>query len=275
MPELPEVETITNALRQPLVKRKITGINVFTKMLRYPVNLSGKSEILRRIIVRVSRRAKYIIIELDDLHVITVHLGMTGTLRVETVPIQRRKHDHVAVEFDNGTALIFNDTRKFGFICLSTINRPNSLPETLENLPPEPLTEAFCTDYLYEKFRRHKKPVKGAIMDNNIVAGVGNIYASEALYLSRINPKHRCSSLSWKRCHDLVLAIKTVLAASIKAGGTTISDFRAVDGSEGKYAIQLNAYGKEGEICSRCEKRRIKKIILSGRSTYYCTLCQS
>ena len=123
MPELPEVETITNALRQPLVKRKIIGINIFTKMLRYPVNFNEKSEILCRIIVRITRRAKYIVIELDDLHVITIHLGMTGTLRVEALPVQRRKHDHVAVEFDTGTVLIFNDTRRFGSIRLSKINR--------------------------------------------------------------------------------------------------------------------------------------------------------
>lgn len=274
MPELPEVETITNALRKPLVERKITGIHILTKMLRYPVNLNEESDILCRIIIRVTRRAKYIVIELDDLHVITIHLGMTGILRVETLPVQRKKHDHVAIEFDNGTALIFNDTRRFGFIRLSKISHPNTLPATLQNLPPEPLTESFCTDYLYEKFQKHKKPVKGAIMDNGIVTGVGNIYASEALYLSRINPIKSCFSLSRKRCQELVQAIKTVLKASIKAGGTTISDFRTVDGSEGKYAIQLNAYGKEGEMCSRCEKRRIRKIMLGGRSTYYCTFCQ-
>lgn len=277
MPELPEVETVARALRPRLLGRRILSVKTYTDSLRRPLRLRGKRAFLNRTIIDVRRRAKFLIIEVEGRRVILIHLGMTGACCICPAGEPRRRHEHVIWLLDNGATWRFEDPRRFGLVeihDLPKIPAAGALPACLDGLPPEPLGDEFTATYLFGKCRRRKRSIKGLLMDADIVAGVGNIYAGEALFRAGVRPRRAAGRLTRRECARLVTAIRQVLTEAIEAGGSTISGFRSVDGSEGRFQRRLRVYGRAGEQCSACGRAEIKRIVLSGRSTYYCPVCQ-
>ncbi|MFT5127919.1 MAG: formamidopyrimidine-DNA glycosylase [Rhodothermales bacterium] len=273
MPELPEVETVTNALRPHLLGQRILRVETHTPRLRHPLTIADSAEILDSPICGVRRRAKFVIVEAASGHGILVHLGMTGSCRIEAPDAPRRKHDHVDFFLENGQVWRYNDPRRFGIVQAHPLNE-DGLPEGyFDTWGPEPLEEYFDAAYLYAASRNRRCPIKSLIMDNKCVVGVGNIYASEALFRAGIRPQSRADALSKPKSARLVSEICGVLTDAIAAGGTTISDFRQVDGNEGKFARALAVYGRESAPCHSCETP-IRKLVIGGRSTFYCPRCQ-
>ena len=273
MPELPEVETIVRALRPHLIDREIINTSVFIDKLRYPIAKENFFVFYGQRIKAVRRKAKYIIVDMTGSHSLLIHLGMTGAFRVCPLEVERMKHEHVIFNLDNGLTLRYEDQRKFGTIEVWN-NGQGEWPEKLNKLGPEPLGNDFSGNYLRQISKSRIMPVKSLIMDQHFVVGVGNIYASEALFRARINPKRKAGAISETRYTRLANEIKFVLSQAITKGGTTIADFKSVDGSEGRFAIDLKVYGREGKICPACLSSNIKKSVIGGRSTYYCRNCQ-
>ncbi len=276
MPELPEVETVARALRPHLLGRRMTRVDVLTVKLRKPLaSFKQKlADVLDKEIIKISRRAKYIVVEFAGMRVMLLHLGMSGSLKIVPGDVPAENHERIIWFFDDGRSLRFHDPRKFGLVDILPLQIPDSLPECLENLPPEPLGEHFSANYLYQLSRGRRRPIKSLIMDNSFVVGVGNIYASESLFRAGIDPLSPAGKLTLPRYQQLVQAIRQVLQEAIAAGGTTISDFSGVDGSEGTFARHLNVYGRAGKVCLTCNKAIILKTIIGGRSTFYCPHCQ-
>ncbi len=276
MPELPEVETVTRALRPHLLGRRISGVDILTDKLRKPLApFKQKSAgVLDREIIRISRRAKYIVVEFTGMQVMLLHLGMSGSLKIVPSEEPLERHERLVWFLDDGRSLRFNDPRKFGLVEILPVRAPGFLPGSLEKLPPEPLGERFSPSYLHRVSRGRRRPVKSLLMDNHFVVGVGNIYASESLFRAGLDPHYPAGKLKLSQCRKLVRAIRHVLQEAIAAGGTTISDFSGVDGSEGKFARHLNVYGRAGKTCLTCNRGIILKSVIGGRSTYYCPHCQ-
>ncbi len=272
MPELPEVETVATALRSHLPGRKVTGVTTRCEKLRRPMPVKALQNLINVTIRGVRRRAKYLLIDMNCGQTLVIHLGMTGTLRLTDKDDAAKRHDHLDLQLDNGECLRFRDPRKFGLVM---VVKPNELGEIKElgKLAPEPLSEEFSSDYFYRLSRKRTTPVKNFIMDQRRVVGVGNIYASESLFRTNIRPTTTVGRLGLKRCSQLVKTIKEVLNEAIATGGTTISDFHGVDGSEGAFVRKLQVYGRTGKPCVKCQEP-IKKIIIGGRSTFYCPKCQ-
>jgi len=274
MPELPEVETVCQALLKHLPGKVISEIIVRQAQLR---NLLDEKELnyacKDKKILNLRRRAKYIIVDLDTDKALLLHLGMTGKFRVVNQKEEFLKHEHVIVNFTDGESLRYEDPRRFGIFRSVTVPVSGGNPECLESLGPEPLGEEFDDLYLFKKSRKKTKPIKNFIMDNNVVVGVGNIYAAEALFRAKISPLRKSGSL--KKAESVLLKnkIQEVLAEAIKAGGTTISDFQTPDGSEGYFFRELAVYGREEEPCLTCTSP-IRRIVQAGRSTFYCKNCQ-
>ncbi len=274
MPELPEVETVANALRPHLVGRRITSAEVFIDKLRNTLDVHERTEIIGAKIRVVGRRAKYILVELDNCHAIVIHLGMSGSCRIESSDAPTTRHDHVILHLDDDMSMRFNDPRRFGLFRIERIASLGTLPSFLQNLPPEPLGPDFTTAYLRNILKGRKRDIKSVLLDAGLIAGVGNIYACESLFLAGINPRVKSGRLSEKRCRLLVESTRGVLKRALQCGGSTIRSFKSVDGSEGKFTRELMAYGKEGKDCPRCPRGTIKRIVMGGRSTYYCPACQ-
>ena len=274
MPELPEVETVTRALQQAVAGRRLTRIEVHVEKLRYPINLEGLEEHYPNRIISIRRRAKYIIVELEDHQGLLIHLGMTGSFRLESIKIERQKHDHVEFYLDHDEVLRFTDYRKFGFIKLISIQDNSKDPEELPVLAPEPLSAEFDVNWLRDVCRKRQKPIKNLIMDNTYVVGVGNIYASEALFRAGIRPAKPASSISAPRIKKLHKAIVEVLQEAIEAGGTTIINFTSLNEETGYFALHLDVYDRFGEFCNKCKRGKIQRTVMAGRSTYFCAVCQ-
>ena len=274
MPELPEVETNVRALRPHLIDREIINTSVFTTKLRHHIAKENFFVLNGQRIKTVRRRAKYIIVDMTGSHSLLIHLGMTGAFRVCPMETERKKHEHVIFNLDNGQSWRYEDQRKFGTIEVWN-NSQGEWPERLLKLGPEPLENDFSGEYLRQVSKNRMMPVKKLIMDQQFVVGVGNIYASEALFRSRINPKRKAGAISGTRYARLANEIKFVLNKAIAKGGTTIADFKSVDGSEGRFAIDLKVYGREGKMCPACKSSKIKRSVIGGRSTYYCSKCQN
>ncbi len=270
MPELPEVETTKRGIEPHIVKRKVSAIHIRTPKLRWPIPRALKNHLPGNAITSVRRRAKYILIGFEHGTLIT-HLGMSGSMRICTPDRTWRKHDHFALEFSHGKQLRLHDPRKFGSVLWSKGDPEKH--KLLAKLGPEPLHEEFDGDYLYRASRGRKASIKQHIMNHHIVVGVGNIYASEALFLSAIHPKRAAGRVSRQRMHTLADNIKIILRRSIEQGGTTLNDFLNENGEPGYFAQQLNVYGRAAEKCVSC-KSVIKSIILGQRSTFYCPNCQ-
>lgn len=270
MPELPEVETTRRGIAPHVIGNTLTGVVVRNRHLRWPVPRQLNQKITGQTVLSLQRRGKYLLLGFASGTVI-LHLGMSGSLRVLDCCIPPQKHDHVDFVFQNGQCLRLRDPRRFGAI-LYTSKDPLR-HKLLAELGPEPLQDEFSGDYLFHQSRGKKVAVKLFIMNSKIVVGVGNIYANESLFLAGIHPKRSAGHLSAERYARLTQAIKTVLRAAIKAGGTTLRDFTAEDGRPGYFQQQLHVYGKAGEACSRCGAT-IKHINLGQRATYYCPHCQ-
>lgn len=268
MPELPEVETSRRGIEPYLAGHTIQYAVVRNTRLRWPVS----EQILAlhdQAVHSVQRRAKYLLIELD-LGWIIVHLGMSGSLRILTQETDAGKHDHVDLVLSNGMVLRYTDPRRFGaWLWCEDLNTSN----LLAHLGPEPLSEEFNGDYLYEKSRQKRTPIKPWLMGNKLVVGVGNIYASESLFTAGILPDRPAGSLSKTEADGLVKTIKMVLLHSIKQGGTTLRDFLQSDGKPGYFAQELQVYGRAGEPCRQCGNP-IESAKHGQRSTFFCRSCQ-
>ncbi|WP_199610739.1 bifunctional DNA-formamidopyrimidine glycosylase/DNA-(apurinic or apyrimidinic site) lyase [Flocculibacter collagenilyticus] len=270
MPELPEVEVSRQGIQPHIEQKTITNIIIRQPQLRWPipqdVHLAKNEKV-----VSVTRRAKYLLLNTEKGSII-LHLGMSGKLRVvpSTTPVQ--KHDHVDIEFDNHLVLRLNDPRRFGAMLWQGAGEPTH--SVMSKLGPEPLTDIFTAEYIYDKSRGRSGAIKQFIMDNAIVVGVGNIYANESLFKAGIHPKRAAGKVSLARYQRLVPIIKQTLQTAIQQGGTTLKDFTQVDGKPGYFAQQLDVYGRGGEKCHQCGET-LKEIRLGQRSTVYCGQCQT
>jgi len=270
MPELPEVETTRRGLEALIVNRKVIGVHVHNRSLRWPVPHGLNRTLTGQTVHEIRRRSKYLLVSLSHGTLI-IHLGMTGHLRVIPVAEPRRKHDHVEILLDDERALRYNDSRRFGAI-LWTRDNPLEHP-LLKDLGPEPFSENFTADYLLQRSNGRVVAVKPFLMDARTVVGVGNIYASEALFRAGIDPRRAAGKITATNWRHLVAAVREVLAEAIEAGGTTIRDFANSTGEPGYFRISLRVYDRTGEPCAACGAP-IKQVRLGQRSTYFCGTCQ-
>ena len=271
MPELPEVETVCRGLRPKLEGRVLVDVVQRRPDLRFPFPENFAARLQGRTIERIDRRAKYILAHLDDGWTLMVHLGMSGrmTLTVEAPP-RADKHDHIELRTDEGITVRFNDARRFGFMDLIRTAALDHHP-MLVSLGPEPLSNAFNEVSLSEALRGRKMPIKSALLDQKVVAGLGNIYVCEALFRAFISPKRSAHTVPGQRAARLVPAIRDVLNSAIAAGGSSLRDYVQADGELGYFQHNWRVYGREGESCGQEEcDCTIRRIVQSGRSTFYC-----
>ena len=269
MPELPEVETTCRGIAPHITGKRVTRVIVRNPNLRWPVSSRLAKDLSGQTINAVSRRAKYLLLQTDAGTAI-LHLGMSGSLRLVKSNAAVGKHDHVDIVFTR-TALRLTDPRRFG--SLHWTRRPPEQHRLISPLGPEPLTAAFTGDHLFQASRKRKVAIKQFIMNSHIVVGIGNIYASEALYMAGIHPQRAAGKTSRKKYQLLAEVIKEVLNDSIAKGGTTLRDFVNGEGKPGYFKQQLNVYGKGGEPCISCQAA-IREIRQGQRSTFYCPKCQ-
>ncbi len=273
MPELPEVETIRQSLLNRILNHKIIKVNRITNLKlkqHIPINIEL---IERAIILSVERRSKYLIIKLDNKVNLIIHLGMSGKLLIKDHDYFPQKHDHFSIKLDNNLNLIYNDPRRFGLIDICDEAQMNEY-SLFKNLGVEPFSSNFTTDYLINKFKNKKQPIKLTIMDNNILVGVGNIYASESLFLSKIPPLKPANQLLHHEVDLLRKNIITVLNNAIMHGGSSLKDYSNINGEKGYFQNNFYVYGRIGQNCKICCSE-IKKLVLGGRSTFYCHNCQN
>ena len=269
MPELPEVETIKNAVAPLIVGQDIVRVNIFNPNLRWQVDKKKLQSLSSEKILSIQRKAKYIVIYFEKGHII-IHLGMSGNLHFQKNDFTPLRHDHAQFKFKK-YSIFYNDPRRFGSIHFAKDLDSFFL---FKNIGLEPLSDLFDDSALFKMTRNRKTSIKQLIMNGSLIVGVGNIYASESLFRSKIRPSKPAKNITKKECVYLVRAIKQVLKDAIKLGGSSIRDFKQLDGSSGYFKIKHNVYGREGEDCNQCSTK-IKKIIISGRSTFYCSKCQS
>ena len=269
MPELPEVETTLRGIAPHVEGRRIKSIIVRQPQLRWPVPEVIRQAIGHRVNA-VRRRAKYLLLD-TGAGSIVLHLGMSGSLTLQPFDKPAQKHDHIDIVLDNGYCLRLNDPRRFG-ACLWQGIEAATLT-ILQNLGPEPLSEAFDGRHLYKLSRGRTVAVKNFIMTHSVVVGVGNIYANEALFRSGIHPQRAAGKISRVRYLELGKQIRQVLTEAIEKGGTTLRDFFGADGRPGYFRIQLKVYGRAGEPCEKCESV-IRSIRVGQRNTFYCSRCQ-
>lgn len=267
MPELPEVETTKNGLTPLIINKKITKVVLHRNKLRFEIPKNLSSILDGHTLRDITRRGKYLLFTFD-IGIVIVHLGMSGSICVVDKNQPLKKHDHFEMQFGN-KSMRLNDPRRFGCVLFSK----NTKHKLLDNLGVEPLTNEFDNKYLFDKSRNKKQNIKAFIMDNKIVVGVGNIYACEALFQSKINPKNQAKDISSERYKILSKNIKTILQQAIQAGGTTLQDFTKVDGSAGYFSQKLNVYGRKNQTCVVCNGK-IMRFIQNQRSSFYCPQCQ-
>ncbi len=271
MPELPEVETVRLGLDKALRKAVIQDVQLKRAGLRIPFPKDLGRVLHGRTITRISRRAKYLLWHFDSRDVLIAHLGMTGRFSVDAGRAKLQPHDHMVMPLTDGRQIIFNDARRFGLITLASSDTLESHP-LLAHLGPEPLDKAFAPAYLRGKLAARKGAVKAALMDQEVVVGVGNIYANEALFLAGVKPQRRaCDTL--KQCDKMVEAIRHVLRQAIASGGSSLRDFLHVSGETGYFQHHFSVYDRENEPCVTC-KKPIRNIRIAGRSSFFCASCQ-
>lgn len=270
MPELPEVETTRRGIEPHLLGQRITHASVFDPRLRWRVRDDLASWLEGRQITAVTRRSKYLLVHFDNDERLLIHLGMSGSLRIVTPETPRKKHDHLEICLDNGKILRFHDPRRFGALLTDHEETPHI---RLHDLGPEPLSDAFDTDYLSAQLQKRRQPIKPSLMNAAIVVGVGNIYANEALFLAGIHPATSANALDHTQIARLVDAIKNVLASAIEQGGTTLRDFVREDGQPGYFKQTLNVYDRADQPCRVCGTPIIK-MVQAQRATYFCPICQ-
>ena len=271
MPELPEVEVTRRGLLPTLEQGAMTQVKIHQPQLRWPIpSRQLKSALEKNCILSINRRGKYLLFEVTSGFFL-VHLGMSGHLKFLSQNRPLDKHDHVEWLFESGARLRFYDPRRFGaFLWLGQNPLEHSL---LKHLGIEPLSKSFTADYLHAKCKRSKQAIKTFLMDQKIVVGVGNIYASESLFLARIHPLRSACDISLPECNQLVIAVKKVLNKAIKQGGTTLRDFAHTDGKPGYFSQSLKVYGQADRPCFTC-KTAIQQVRINQRNSYFCPVCQ-
>ena len=276
MPELPEVETVSQGIKSKLLNHKISKVIVKRRDLRFRMDTKLEQKITNTKINSVSRRAKYILINLDNGLTVIIHLGMSGRIVVEDLKSSKNifKHTHLEIITTGKKKMKFIDPRRFGSVLLHETNNLNT-HKLIKNLAPEPLTKEFNATFLFKALKGRSANIKSIIMNQFIVVGVGNIYASESLYKAKIRPGRQAKSLSLTECVLLAKSIKKVLKLSIKLGGSSINDYSLVDGNLGFFQSEFEVYGKEGKICRKktCHSK-ILRIVIAQRSSFYCSKCQ-
>ena len=265
MPELPEVETTVNSLNI-LKNKKVINLDIHTKKLRYPIPLNALKKITNCKIINLRRIAKYVIIDFEKSNSVIIHLGMSGRLKILKNKTIITKHDHIAFKFTGNRKLIFNDPRKFGFIDIVKSDKINNI-KYIKRLGLDALDDRLSIDYLYFKFHKSEVLVKQLLLNQYIVAGIGNIYASEILFDARISPLIKGKYLNKYQIGTIILSTKKILKKAIRFGGSTINDYVSPDGTLGNFQNNFKVYGKEGRII---RGHKIKKIVLYGRSTFFC-----
>ncbi|MCX4027282.1 bifunctional DNA-formamidopyrimidine glycosylase/DNA-(apurinic or apyrimidinic site) lyase [Endozoicomonas sp. SM1973] len=273
MPELPEVETTRRGVSPHVEGSSIEQVIIREHRLRWPVPDTLPELLTGSQLINIERRAKYLLFSFPQGTLI-IHLGMSGSLRIVTPSQTIAKHDHADFVFSNGQILRFTDPRKFGAILWADNSIPIQEHQLLSHLGPEPLTDQFDGNLLFERSKKRSVAVKQFIMDNQVVVGVGNIYANEALFKAGIRPDRQAGSISRQRYIRLGAEIKTVLTAAIEQGGTTLKDFVGGDGKPGYFKQELSVYGRGGEACLICGKTLVE-VKLGQRATVYCQRCQT
>ena len=270
MPELPEVETTRRGIERAARGRRISEFRIYDHRLRWPIDRALPQRLAAQQILEVDRRAKYLLLRLTDGTLI-LHLGMSGSLRLLPQSAERISHDQFDLLLDCGHTLRFNDPRRFGSLHYTTDDP--SEHKLLRALAPEPFDAAFNTNYLFGITRRRSAAIKQVLMNGRLVTGVGNIYASEALFRARVSPKKAARRLTRADCARIVRAVRAALKAAIRAGGTTLRDYVGTDGNPGYFRQKLYVYERDGQACRVCATL-IRKITQGQRSSYYCPRCQ-
>ena len=287
MPELPEVEIVRQSLDKKIKQKTIKKVIIRNKNLRFPVSKNFSSFLKNKKIKKVDRFSKYLILNFKSGDFCLIHLGMSGTIHIIDnkkklkftnasfyhSPILPKKHNHIELIF-NSLKVIYNDPRRFGFFELVENNK--KLKNRFQNLGPEPFNLNFDLNYVFNYFKGKNKNIKTFLLDQKFVSGIGNIYASEILFLSKIYPFKKASFLSRQDCKKIIYNSKQILSRAIKKGGSSIRDFRDTLGSSGNYQKEFKVYQQEGLRCkTRGCKDTIKKKIVSNRSTFFCNSCQN
>ena len=280
MPELPEVETVRRGLAPVMEGEVIRRVEMRRPDLRFPFPERFVERLEGQRIDRLGRRAKFLMAELDSGESLVMHLGMSGRFTISGKGFDifahetgaASKHDHVVMHMANGAVVTFNDPRRFGFM---ELYEPGAIEhcDRLSNLGPEPHSNAFSAAYLDEALQGKASPIKSVLLDQNVVAGLGNIYVCEALFRAGISPKRKAATVPGKRAVRLAAAVRDVILEAIEAGGSSISDYARTDGSLGYFQHSFRVYGREGEPCPTCGAS-VKRIVQSGRSSFYCSHCQ-
>ncbi len=279
MPELPEVETTCRGLAAKLVGQTIHQVILHRSRIRFDIPMDMPSIVQGAKVTAITRHAKYILIHLNNGHVIIIHLGMSGRMAFVDAGTPVGKHDHVVFHYGSKAKkssfaqVFFNDARRFGVVdCTTTDNLPQH--KLLAHMGVDPFSDNLTGAWLYQQLQKRKTPMKAILMDQTLIAGLGNIYVCEALFVSRIHPTRHGQSVTRAEATSLVKAIRKVLTLAIEAGGSTLRDYAQTDGEIGYFQKQFNVYGREGKACVRC-KNMIARIVQNGRSTFYCPVCQA
>ena len=273
MPELPEVETVCRGLAGALEGRRFARVELRRKDLRIPFPKGFAAALTGRRVERIYRRAKYVLMALDDGNVVIAHLGMAGRMTIVSDASRPGRHDHVIFTTDDGTVVRFNDPRRFGLMTLAAASGLDD-HKLFRHLGPDALSEGFTPDVLSAALKGRKTAIKTALLDQRIVVGVGNIYACESLFRAGISPNRIAGTVAGKRALALVPAIKRILTEAIAAGGSSLRDHVQPSGELGYFQNAWKVYGCEGEPC-QCGRATIKRIAQGGRSTFYCARCQT
>ena len=278
MPELPEVETVRRALAPVLEKHYVAAAFVGRGDLRWPLPENLASRLLGRQFTSIHRRGKYVLMYLNQQDILLLHLGMSGSVRIFGKQPTLGKHDHIMLTVAaSATAtathyVVLNDPRRFGWVDLFPAAHQDT-HKLLRHMGPEPLSNAFSAAHLQAVFKGRTGPVKNALLNQHLIAGIGNIYASEALFHAGISPRRKAATIKGQRAERLAAAVVKTLRAAIEDGGTSLRDHVQPGGEIGYFAQKLAVYGREGEACHHCDSR-IRAIVQSGRSSFYCSKCQ-
>ena len=286
MPELPEVEIVKQSLSKKIRHKKVKKIIIKNRNLRFKLDHNFSNIVKNSVVENISRFSKYLIIKLDNSYYWLIHLGMSGTLHVVDKSKQKfltnlsfyqspnlpEKHNHIHISFDK-FKIIYNDPRRFGYFLL--LKSKYKLDEFISNYGPEPFNKKFNQTYLKKKLSNKSKNIKNYLLDQKFVSGIGNIYASEILYLSKINPTKKGKSINKEKCKKIFKSSKLVLLNAIKKGGSSIRDFKNISGSKGSFQKNFKVYQREGLKCKRVDcKGIIQKKNILNRSTFFCAFCQ-
>ena len=276
MPELPEVETVRRALLPHLIGRRMLDVTAQVPKLRRPLNIAAlRAACAGRRIRDLRRRGKYLVADLDGPDALLLHLGMTGAFVIRPDGQPPDRHQRVEWRLDDGQLWRFLDPRMFGLVEVCQPAAPDGWPDALTEMGPEPLSPEFDGRIFQRLTRGRACPVKHLLLDQHAVAVIGNIYASEACHRARIRPARPAATLTRPECNRLATSVKQIMEAAIRCGGTTINDFRSVDGSEGKFTASLEVYGRTGEPCHRCgAPHRVRREVSGGRASFFCPHCQ-